>query len=470
MQTYDVVIVGGGISGLSAAYTLFKRGLEVLVIEAGAEVGGAMKSVTSPEGYIFDCGPNTLATKEPRMWAQFADLGLTDHMVVSGRAGKRRYFLKDGKPLEIPNDPIGMARMQHVSWAGKLRVLREPFVPRQTGSDESVAGFFGRRIGPEVMTRMIDPFVAGVYSGDPAKMSIKATFPAIWEAEQRAGSVIKGFLKKPKDAAAKSAVKGPKMRSVTFSFAGGIATWPKAIARTLGPQRVWQQSRVSDLFHEAGIWRLVVERDGSATTVETRAVILATPAYVSAELVADLDAQAAAALRGIPYSSMAVVNLGYRRSQVAHPLDGFGVLAPSCEGRNFLGLLWSSSLFPPFAPAGRVSTIDMMGGSLNPIRDEQTREELIAQAIADNEAVLGASGPPEVVNFSRWPKALPQYNFGHVERIAALERLERARPGLYFVGSYRGGVGVPKCWKNAVELADRVAGTFVGQPERIATE
>ena len=260
------------------------------------------------------------------------------------------------------------------------------------------------------------------------------------------------------------------MRSVTFSFAGGIATWPKAIARTLGPQRVWQQSRVSDLFHEAGIWRLVVERDGSATTVETRAVILATPAYVSAELVADLDAQAAAALRGIPYSSMAVVNLGYRRSQVAHPLDGFGVLAPSCEGRNFLGLLWSSSLFPPFAPAGRVSTIDMMGGSLNPIRDEQTREELIAQAIADNEAVLGASGPPEVVNFSRWPKALPQYNFGHVERIAALERLERARPGLYFVGSYRGGVGVPKCWKNAVELADRVAGTFVGQPERIATE
>jgi oxygen-dependent protoporphyrinogen oxidase len=300
-------------------------------------------------------------------------------------------------------------------------------------------------------------------------MSIKATFPAIWEAEQRAGSVIKGFLSAGKGKK-KDAAKGPKMRSVTFSFEGGIAAWPKAIARTLGPRRVWRQARVSDLFHEDGIWRLVVERDGRAETVESRAVILATPAYAAADLVADLDAKAAAALRGIPYSSMAVVNLGYHRSQVAHPLDGFGVLAPSCEGRNFLGLLWASSLFPPFAPEGRVSTIDMMGGSLNPIREEQSREELIARATADNESVLGASGAPEAINFTRWPKAIPQYNFGHVERIATLERLERTRPGLYFAGSYRGGVGVPKCWKNAVELADRVANSFVGRPEQITTK
>ncbi|NTU82850.1 MAG: protoporphyrinogen oxidase [Chloroflexales bacterium] len=469
MQTYDVVVVGGGISGLSAAYTLYKRGLEVLVVEAGDEVGGSMKSITTPEGYVLDCGPNTLATKEPRMWAQFADLGLTERMVISGRAGKRRYFLKDGKPLEIPNDPIGLARMAHVSLKGKLRILREPLVPPQTGPDESVASFFSRRIGPEVMERMVDPFVAGVYSGDPSKMSIKAVFPSLWEAEQRAGSIIKGMLGGRKGAP-KGAPKGPKMRSVTFSFKGGIAEWPKAIARTLGQRRVWRRARVSDLFHEDGQWRLVVERDGPAETVEARAVILATPAYAAADLVADLDAAAAAALRDITYSSMAVVNLGYRRSQVAHPLDGFGVLAPSCERRNFLGILWASSLFPPFAPEGRVLTINLMGGSLNPIREEQSREELIARAIADNESVIGASGAPEVVNFTRWPKAIPQYNFGHVERIAAIERLEQACPGLYFLGSYRGGVGVPKCWKNAVELADTVASSLVGRPERIAAE
>lgn len=456
MNAYDVVIVGAGISGLSAAYALYKRGLEVLVIEAGAEVGGSMQSVTTPEGYVLDRGPNTLATRDPRMWSEFVDLGLAERMVVAGRAGKRRYFLFNGRPLEIPGNPIGLVRTPLVSLGGKLRMLREPFVPRGGAPDESVAAFFARRLGPEAMERLVDPFVSGVYSGDPAAMSVKAAFPALWQAERKAGSVIRGMVggrEKP----AQGAPRGPKMRSVTFSFKGGIAEWPQAIARALGPRRVWRSARASDLFHEAGVWRLVVERDGRAETVEARAVILATPAYAAAELVDDLDGQAAAALRAIPYSSMAVVNLGYRRNQVAHPLDGFGVLAPSCEGRSFLGILWASSLFPPFAPEGRVLTINLMGGSLRPVRPEQTREELIAQAIKDNEQVIGASGAPEVVNYTAWPRAIPQYNFGHDERIAALEGLERARPGLHFLGSYRGGVGVPKCWKNGVTLADRVA-------------
>ncbi|NNJ08944.1 protoporphyrinogen oxidase [Chloroflexales bacterium ZM16-3] len=460
MNSYDIVVVGGGISGLSAAYTLFKRGLDVLVIEAGDEVGGAMRSITTPEGYVLDCGPNTLATKDPRMWAEFADLGMTDRLVVSGRAGKRRYFLKDGKPLEIPNDPIGMARMEHVSLKGKLRILREPFVPRGTSPDESVKSFFSRRIGPEVMERMVDPFVSGVYSGDPSKMSIKAVFPSLWEAEQRAGSIIKGFLGAGKGKKAKGAEKStpaPKMRSVTFNFKGGVSEWPKTISRVLGPQRVWKGARATSLHAAGDGWALVVDRGGQIETVEAASVIIAAPAYAAADLVADLDAAASKALSEIRYSSMAVVNLGYRRSQVSHPVDGFGVLSPSCERRSFLGILWASTLFPPFAPENRVLTINLMGGELNPIRPEQTNEELIAQAIADNQAVIGASSEPEVVNITRWPKAVAQYTFGHVERMAALERLEKARPGLYFVGSYRGGVGMPKCWRNGVNTADQAA-------------
>lgn len=470
MNSYDVVVVGGGISGLSAAYTLFKRGLEVLVVEAGDEVGGSMQSRATPEGYTLDLGPNTLATRDPRMWAEFADLGLAGQLVVAGRGGRRRYFLFNGRPLEIPGSPVGLVRTPLISLKGKLRMLREPFVPGSMAPDESVASFFARRLGPEAMERLVDPFVSGVYSGDPAAMSVKAAFPTLWQAERRAGSVVKGMLA-GRERPAKGAVRGPKMRSVTFSFQGGIATWPKAIARALGPRRVWKGARASDLFHEAGLWRLVVERGGLSETVEARAVIVATPAYVAADLVADLDELAAAALRAIPYSSMAVVNLGYRRDQVAHPLDGFGVLAPSCERRGFLGILWASSLFPPFAPAGRVLTINLMGGSLNPIRPEQTRDELVAAAIRDNEQVLGASGAPEVVNFTRWPKAIPQYNFGHDERIAAVERLEGARPGLHLLGSYRGGVGVPKCWKNGVTLAERLADQLgAGLPQRVAAE
>ncbi|NTV65171.1 MAG: protoporphyrinogen oxidase, partial [Oscillochloris sp.] len=290
MNSYDVVVVGGGISGMSAAYTLFKRGLDVLVIEANSEVGGVMRSVTTPEGYVCDCGPNTLASKDPRMWADFIDLGMQDRMVIAGRAGKRRYFLKDGKPLEIPNDPIGLARMEHVSPQGKLRMLREPFIAKATSPDESVHSFFSRRIGREVMDRMIDPFVAGVYSGDPSKMSIKAVFPSLWEAEQRGGSIIKGFLGvgKPKQPKGTPKVKapGPKMRSVTFNFKGGVAEWPKTIARVLGPQRVWKGAKATALHAVGNGWALVVDRDGQIETVEAASVIVAAPAYAAASLVA----------------------------------------------------------------------------------------------------------------------------------------------------------------------------------------
>ncbi len=470
MNTSDVIIVGGGISGLSAAYALYKRGLEVLVIEAGDEVGGSMRSVVTPEGYTLECGPNTLATRDPRLWSELADLGLAERVLPASREGRRRYFLFNGKPLEIPGNPVGLLGTPLVSLKGKLRMLREPLVPRGGAADESVAAFFSRRLGPEAMQRLVDPFVSGVYSGDPAAMSVKAAFPALWAAEQRAGSIVRGLLG-GREKQAKGAVRGPKMKSVTFSFTGGIAEWPKAIARALGPRRVWRGARASDLFHEGGVWRLVVERGGRAETVEARAVVLATPAHVSAELLADLDGQAAAALRAIPYSSMAVVNLGYRREQIAHPLNGFGVLAPSCEGQGFLGILWASSLFPPFAPAGRALTINLMGGSLRPIRPEQSDDELLAAAIRDNEQILGASGAPEVARVTRWPRAIPQYNFGHDERIAAVEALERARPGLYLLGSYRGGVGVPKCWKSGVNLAEQVAGQLgAALPERVRAE
>jgi oxygen-dependent protoporphyrinogen oxidase len=465
MESFDVVVVGAGVSGTSAAYALYKRGAEVLLLEAGDEVGGSMRSVVTPDGYTLDLGPNTLGTKDARLWSEFADLGISRQLIAAERVGRKRYFLKDGTPLAIPSSPVAMVQTPLISTAAKLRMLREPFAPAGSGADESVKAFFDRRIGPDAMARLVDPFVSGVYSGDPSQMSIKATFPALWEAERRGGSMIRGMLKggKKQDAGPK----GPKMKSLTFNFEGGIATWPRAIARALGDRRVWRGARVTDLFNEGGMWRLVVERDGRAETVETRAVVVATPAYAAADLVADLDLAASSALRAIPYSSMAVVHLGYSREQVAHPLDGFGVLAPSCEQKPFLGILWTSSLFPAFAPRGKALTTTLMGGSIRPIRPEQSQEELVATAIRENEAVLGARGKPELVHFTRWHNAVAQYNFGHDERIAAIERLEVARPGLYFAGSYRGGVGVPKCWRNAVELADRVFVDLTGSREPV---
>lgn len=467
METYDAIVVGGGISGLSAAYTLFKRGLEVLVIEAEPEVGGVMRSVVTPEGYILDCGPNTAATKEPRLWAEFADLGLISRLVPAERAGKRRYILLNGKPEVIPMSPVGLVRTPLLSTAAKLRLLREPLIPRATSGDESVASFFARRLGPEPTARLVDPFVSGVYAGDPAQISVKAAFPTLWEAEQRAGSIIKGMLSNRKQAAP-GAPKPPKMRSLTFNFPTGIAEWPQAIAAALGPRRVWCGVRATEVRPDGALWKVTVERERLPETVEARAVILALPAYAAARLVEGIDIRAAAALRAIPYAPVAVVHLGYRRDQVQHPLDGFGVLAPSSERRRFLGILWSSSLFAKRAPAGRVLTTTLMGGALAPETALQSEEELIATAIAENAAVLGASGQPELTHAVRWERAIAQYTLGHDGRIAELERLERERPGIFFIGSYRGGVGAPKCWHNGVTLADMVGDRLARRAESVA--
>ncbi|MFN3374756.1 MAG: protoporphyrinogen oxidase, partial [Chloroflexus sp.] len=348
----------------------------------------------------------------------------------------------NGTPVEIPSSPISLVTTPLLSWQGKLRVLAEPFVKHApTSADESVAAFFSRRIGPEVTARLIDPFVAGVYAGDPNQLSVAAVFPSLWEAAQRGGSIVRGMLKRPKQ---KPMMSEPKMRSRTFSFRAGLAEWPRALARALGAGNVLTGRKAVGLRERDGFWEVTVDGTGAIETITARSVIIATPAYAAAELIESLDSNAASALRGIPYAPVAVVHLGFRREQLSRELHGFGVLAPSSERRQFLGILWASSLFPHVAPADRALTITLAGGAIRPELAEQSEEALIESAIRDNQQVLGISGQPLLTHVTRWRYAIPQYTFGHRERIAAIERLEQRWPTLQLTGSYRGGVGVPK--------------------------
>lgn len=462
MAGYDSVVIGGGIGGLAAAYTLYKRGYRVLVIEAANRVGGVIHSVTTPEGFTLDCGPNTLGTKDVRLWQELIDLGLRDRITPATRHGKRRFILINGKPVEIPSSPVSLVTTPLLSWQGKLRVLAEPFVKNEPASaDESVAAFFSRRIGPEATARLLDPFVAGVYAGDPNQLSAAAVFPSVWEAAQRGGSIVRGMFKKPKQA--KPAVGEPKMRSRTFSFRAGLAEWPRALARALGSGNVLTGRKAVGLRNRGDYWEVTVDGSGEIETITTRSVIIATPAYAAAELVEPLDSSVASALRNIPYAPVAVVHLGFRRDQLSRELNGFGVLAPSSERRQFLGILWASSLFPHVAPADRALTITLAGGAIRPELAEQSEEALIEAAIRDNQQVLGINGQPLLTHVTRWRYAIPQYTFGHRERMAAIERLEQRWPTLQFAGSYRGGVGVPKTWATGVQTGERVAAALDAQ-------
>jgi oxygen-dependent protoporphyrinogen oxidase len=288
-------------------------------------------------------------------------------------------------------------------------------------------------------------------------MSVRSAFPALWEAERRAGSLLLGMLAARRSAGARRARGEPRPRSVLFNFGEGMAAWPRAYARALGPERLWVGAAATALRPAFGGWQLDVRRGQETLTVQADAVVLAAPAYGSAGLLEGLDARAAAALRAIPYAPMAVVHLGYRREQVAHPLDGFGLLCPAVERRQVLGILWPSSLFPGRAPEGAVLTASFIGGARLPQLAALGDDQLTAVARAEHEAILGARGAPLLAHVTRWPRAIPQYLAGHGALLAEIERLEAAWPGLHLIGSYRDGISVEKCWRRGAGVGVWIA-------------
>jgi protoporphyrinogen/coproporphyrinogen III oxidase len=456
---YDCVVVGGGISGLGAAYALHKREAALLVVEAGATLGGAIQSERSAEGFVLEHGPNTVVSSDAGLLGTFAELGIASERVVAGGQGSKRYILHRGVPTPLPSSPLGLLTTPLLSRGAKLRLLAEPLVPRAHTSDESVYSFFTRRLGAEPARRFVDPFVSGIYAGDPASLSLGAAFPRLWRAEQRAGSLLLGMLL---GAGRDPHAPRPSGKRALFSFRNGLHTWPAAVGRALGPEQVWLRSRVVALAPDADGWRLTVEREqnnhGTRKVVEVRAtsVVLAVPAYVAAALVASLDAPAATALRGIHYPPLAVVHLGWRQEDLAHPLDGFGMLCPEEEQRRILGSLWPSTLFSGRAPQGMVLLTQFVGGGRAPELAQHPDEAIIADVASELRALLGAHGEPVAARVVRWPCAIPQYNAGHAQRIATIERLEARYAGLHLLGNYRGGVAVPQCWANGQALGERL--------------
>jgi oxygen-dependent protoporphyrinogen oxidase len=460
MHTYDCIIVGAGISGLSAAYELSRRGADLLLVEARDEPGGSMRSEHAAEGFVLENGPNTVVSSDPAMDQHFADLGIAEQRIVADRRGARRYVLLNGQLELIPTSPGAFFQSPLLSTSGKLRLLAEPLLPPAATPDESVATFFTRRLGSELANHLIDPFVSGVYAGNPRELSIQSTFPSLWEAEQTHGSVVRGML-----LGRKKKRSGPRKRSEMISFRDGLLTWPRAIAQALGPEHTLFGARATALRPDAADgWHVRVVREGREEMYAARKVVLAVPSHVAATLLADLDATAAAALRGISHPPMAVVHLGYRRADVEHPLDGFGMLCPSREGRDVLGTLWPSSLFEGRAPEGMVLTSSFVGGARLPHLAQLDDEELIERVATEQRSLIGARGEPAFARVAHWDHAIAQYNAGHAHRMEVLAQTEAARPGLHLLGNYRDGVSVEKCWHKGRDLGLNLP---LGQPRSI---
>lgn len=441
-----VLIVGGGISGLATAWFLRQRGHAVAVLEAGAEPGGSVRTIRR-DGFLVEAGPNSVLYRDGALGDLVRGVDLERDLIEANAAAKRRYIAKDGRPVPLPGDPLGFLSTRVFTPAGKLRLLLEPFYGRAV-AEESIAQFVRRRLGPQFLDWAIDPFVSGVYAGDPARLSVRAATPKIYALETEYGSLFLGAAARM----LRGRPSGPQPMGRLVSFRAGMQTLPRAIAGRLGGD------------FRAGEAVLAIARQPKGWAVRTASVteeaddlVLAVPAYRAAELLAPIDRDASDMLRGIRYPSVASVALGFERAQVVHPLDGFGMLIPGRLGCETLGVLFSSTLFPERAPPGRVLLTAFVGGARHEPAGGLPEGALVERVLAELGPLLGIRGAPVFQQVTRWAQAIPQYELGHLERLARIDEALGRLSGLHVRANWRDGVSLGDCVANAQTLAEKLA-------------
>ena len=449
----DCTVVGGGISGLAAAWYMHLAGLTVRVLERAGVPGGTIGTIEDG-GWMIEKGPNSALETTPLFDAMFRALGIAGERLYADPASDRRYILRGGRLHALPMSPGAFLTSTLWTAPGKLRLLKEPLVGRAAG-EETVAGFVRRRLGSEFLDYAINPFVAGVYAGDPERLSVRAAFPKLYALEARYGGLVRGMIGGARERRRRAET--AKDRARMFSFRAGMQTLPRALAHALG-DALELGAAVEAVEHDGGKFTVRYRREGEARAVTSRAAVMAVPAYAAEGLVRPLAPGAADALGRIGYPPVTEVFLGYRREAIGRPLDGFGYLIPEKESRSILGTIWSSALFPGRAPAGHAALTTFVGGARQPalaLADDDTIMRAVNRDIGE---IMDVRADPVYRQICRWERAIPQYAIGHLDLMKTLDACEERLAGLYFCGNYRGGIALGDCLIAAEALSRRVAG------------
>lgn len=436
----DAIILGGGISGLTAAYLLQKQGLEVTALEKKAQAGGPISSLSS-QGYLVERGPNSLLLPDPWVESFFDELGLSDELLETSPQAEKRFIVKNGRLIAVPTSPIQAITTPLFSLKGKLGFLLEPFRPRVSdvqGSQETVADFVSRRMGPDFLDYAIDPFVSGVYAGDPRELILEHAFPLMRGFEKEGGSIIRGALRHKKRRRAEGATY--KKRSV--SFRNGLGVLPQTLACKLG-SRLWLDSQVVAARQIDGGWKVDWTRQGETYESVARHLFVCLPSHATKKIawpnVVRKNIQKSPDLK---YPAVHSLALGFKRSQIAHALDGFGVLVPSKEPHDILGALFSSSLYLGRAPEGHCLITVMIGGMRRPEFASLSKTELVEIALKELRQLVGLEGDPSFVHLSSWTRAIPQYTREFGLWRDTLKTLEKEIPTLHFGGNSVDGIAM----------------------------
>lgn len=464
----DVIVVGGGISGLVCAYQLKRLGRNVLLIDGSNRVGGVMKS-ESVDGFLFERGPNSFYIT-PEISELLDTIGISPYLVTADSSAPRFVYYKGKlRAVPVPTSPLkflsSFLTTRLLSPLAKLRLFAEPFIaPSTSGQEQTIEEFITRRFGKQFHDVLVSSFVSGVYAGNTSELSAMASppFSKLADLEAEHGSVIRGAFRSKKSASAKTG-EPPRRSHQSCSFLNGLETLPKALHKALVNELLLNCKIHSIEFHNhapQAHYTLEVEFCGDRQPIHTASLIIATPAYTAARLLDPLSDKLANTLDQIPYPPLASVALAFKESQLklqpGTSLQGFGFLIPRSEGVRTLGCIWNSSLFPERAPQGYVTLTCFIGGSTDPEVLALSDDDIIRTVHKDLQQTLGVTGAPRVLGVTRWERAIPQYTLGHPSRRTEIEEQVGRYPGLYLTGNYLYGVSIGDCIGQAQRTAEQV--------------
>ncbi|MEQ1353344.1 MAG: protoporphyrinogen oxidase [Candidatus Acidiferrum sp.] len=443
------LVVGAGISGLVCAYALRKAGIDAQVVESSANPGGVI-ATDRRDGYLLEYGPQSFT-------ATSAVLNLcrelqVDNQLVQAPPKAPRFVLIKNQLRHVPLNPPSFIASSLFSATTKWRVLRD-FLGHSAPPEgsESVAAFTRRKFTPEVLEKLVGPFVSGIYAGDPEKLGLRSAFPQLYEAEKFTGSVIRGLLRAGKN---RSGTEKPTLQS----FRNGNQTLTDALVANLGSNlrcgTEVRSVRLASSSLTASTFEVTILANGQQDTITTEQLIIATPASQAAAILRGVNPRFESALTQFEYAPVAVVSLGYPKAAIRHSLNGFGFLVPRSSGLRILGTVWNSSLFPGRAPENHVLLTSFGGGVTDPQAASLSESELVATVHRELAPILGISQQqPAFANVKIWPRAIPQFNIGHFQRISDLALLQSRYPGLSLVGNYLHGPSLGVCLEQALTVA-----------------
>ncbi len=445
MKNKKITILGAGISGLATAHWLNKEGFNVTLLESKSSPGGSMITEKTKD-FLIDFGPNSGLETTPKIREIVNDIGLNDEMIYANEEGNRRYILKNNSLIALPTSPGSFFKTSLFSTKAKLRLMKEPFVGKsEDGYYQSIADFVERRLGKEFLDYAIDPFVSGVFAGDPAKLSVKSAFPKLYRLEEKYGGLIKGMIRGAKER--KQRNEESKQSAKMFSFINGMQSFPKAIAKSLGDKIIFN-ANVNRIKKEDS-WSISYSVNGEDKLLKSDVLFSAIPSYKLSKLFNGANNSLLKHLEDIYYPPVLVLYLGYDKKNIGQKLDGFGFLIPSNERKKYLGAIWTSTIFKNRAAEDNASFTIFIGGARNPNLSENGIEKTIKEVIEEFQTIMKINGNPLLVQKKFWQKAIPQYNLGHIEHEKYFDNFEIENPGIFLGGNYRGGISVGDCIKNS---------------------